>query len=224
MVLRRVEGVFDADGVTSMRSSEERRRSSQTELWRWCSSRWNQAWDSLFLEDQVVRRSSPCHNGGTCVNASGSAASPSCLCPSGFSGDFCDIGVDSCQPNPCLNGGNCTNHGLVFTCACPHGFTGFTCNDTTSLSPCAGRPCANEGACVGQPDGTFRCTCQKWFTGPTCSLHHRPKTRSKPAAAKPVDHRVFALTPQHYSLPAHAFHKLLRPPERDLLKITLKET
>ncbi|XP_013856125.1 beta-galactosidase-1-like protein 2, partial [Austrofundulus limnaeus] len=59
MVLRRVEGVFDADGVTSMRSSEERRRSSQTELWRWCSSRWNQAWDSLFLEDQVVRRSTP---------------------------------------------------------------------------------------------------------------------------------------------------------------------
>lgn len=35
---------------------------------------------------------------------------------------------------------------------------------------------------------------------------------------------MFALTPQHYSLPAHAFHKLLRPPERDLLKITLKET
>uniref|UniRef100_A0A3P8TSF4 Protein delta homolog 1 n=1 Tax=Amphiprion percula TaxID=161767 RepID=A0A3P8TSF4_AMPPE len=167
---------------------------------------------------------SPCQNGGTCTDADGSAAYSSCLCPPGFSGDFCEISVDSCQPNPCLNGGNCTNHGLAFTCVCPHGFTGFTCNDTTSLSPCAGRPCANEGTCVGQPDGTFRCICQKWFTGPTCSLQHRPKTRSKPVGARPADHRVFALTPQHYSLPAHAFHKLLRPPERDLLKITLKET
>uniref|UniRef100_A0A3Q4NBJ1 Protein delta homolog 1 n=1 Tax=Neolamprologus brichardi TaxID=32507 RepID=A0A3Q4NBJ1_NEOBR len=88
---------------------------------------------------------SPCQNGGTCMDAEGSAAFSSCLCPPGFSGDFCEIGIDSCQPNPCLNGGNCTNHGLTFTCVCPHGFTGFTCNDTTSLSPCAGRPCANEG-------------------------------------------------------------------------------
>ncbi|KAA8582110.1 hypothetical protein FQN60_008850 [Etheostoma spectabile] len=167
---------------------------------------------------------SPCQNGGTCLDADGSAGYSSCLCPPGFSGDFCEISVDSCQPNPCLNGGNCTNHGLAFTCVCPLGFTGFTCNDTTSLSPCASRPCANRGTCVGQPDGTFRCVCQKWFTGPTCSLQHRPKARSKLVGARPVDHRVFALTPQHYSLPAHTFHKLLRPPERDLLKITLKET
>ncbi|XP_044231956.1 protein delta homolog 1 isoform X1 [Thunnus albacares] len=167
---------------------------------------------------------SPCQNGGTCTDTDGSAADSSCLCPPGFSGDFCEISVDSCKPNPCLNGGNCTNHGLAFTCICPHGFTGFTCNDTASLSPCAGRPCATGGTCVGQPDGTFRCVCQKWFTGPTCSQQHRPKARSKPVGARPVEHRVFALSPQHYSLPAHAFHKLLRPPERDLLKITLKET
>ncbi|KAM7403188.1 hypothetical protein PAMA_003895 [Pampus argenteus] len=158
-------------------------------------------------------------NGGTCTDTDGSAADSSCLCPPGFSGDFCEINLDSCQPDPCLNGGNCTNHGLAFTCICPHGFTGFTCNDTTGLSPCAGRPCANGGTCIGRPDGTFRCVCQKWFTGPTCSLQHRPKARSRPA-----DHRVFALSSHHYSLPAHAFHKLLRPPERDLLKITLKET
>uniref|UniRef100_A0A3P8TNI1 Protein delta homolog 1 n=1 Tax=Amphiprion percula TaxID=161767 RepID=A0A3P8TNI1_AMPPE len=71
---------------------------------------------------------SPCQNGGTCTDADGSAAYSSCLCPPGFSGDFCEISVDSCQPNPCLNGGNCTNHGLAFTCVCPHGFTGPTCS------------------------------------------------------------------------------------------------
>lgn len=156
------------------------------------------------------------------MEASGSAASTSCSCPSGFSGDFCELGVDSCQPNPCLNGGNCTNHGLTFTCACPPGFTGLTCND--SVSSCAGRPCSSEGTCVRQRDGTFQCVCQKGFAGPTCSLRHRPKSRNKPLGARPVEHRVLALAPQHYSLPAHAFHKLLKPPERDLLKITLKET
>lgn len=178
----------------------------------------------MYSHCAALPSSSPCQNGGTCTDTDGSAADSSCLCPPGFSGDFCEISVDSCKPNPCLNGGNCTNHGLAFTCICPHGFTGFTCNDTASLSPCAGRPCATGGTCVGQPDGTFRCVCQKWFTGPTCSQQHRPKARSKPVGARPVEHRVFALSPQHYSLPAHAFHKLLRPPERDLLKITLKET
>ncbi|XP_026163272.1 protein delta homolog 1 isoform X1 [Mastacembelus armatus] len=190
-----------------------------------CICPYGHAGENCHLKRGVcLTNSSPCQNGGTCMDASGSAGYSSCLCTPGFSGDLCEISIDSCQPNPCLNGGNCTNHGLAFMCVCPHGFTGFTCNDTVSLSPCAGGPCTNGGTCVGQPDGTFRCICQKWFTGPTCSLQERPKARSKPVSAKPGDHRVFALTPQHYSLPAHAFHKLLRPPERDLLKITLKET
>ncbi|XP_056152466.1 protein delta homolog 1 [Lampris incognitus] len=166
---------------------------------------------------------SPCQNGGTCTDEDGLAAYSSCVCPPGFAGDFCEINADSCQPNPCFNGGNCTNHGLAFTCVCPNSFSGFTCNDTAPiLYPCNGEPCANGGMCVGHPNGAYHCVCQKGFTGPTCSLQHRLKTKSKPT--KPSDHRMLSLTPQHYSLPAHAFHKLLRPPERDLLKITLKET
>ncbi|XP_028293911.1 protein delta homolog 1 [Gouania willdenowi] len=175
--------------------------------------------DCQIKKTRCHSNGSPCQNGGTCVDSDDSAASISCLCPGGFSGDFCEISADSCQPNPCLNAGNCTDHGLAFTCVCPLGFTGFTCNDTSALTPCAGRPCANQAACVGQPEGTFRCVCQKGFSGPTCSVQHRPRSRPKA-----IDHRVLALAPQHYSLPAHAFHKLLRPPERDLLKITLKET
>lgn len=163
--------------------------------------------------------SSPCQNGGTCTDGNGSAAYSFCECPPGFAGDFCEISGDSCQPNPCLNGGNCSDHSLAFTCACPAGFSGPTCNDTTTHSPCSSGPCDNGGNCVSQLDGAFQCTCQKGFTGPTCSQQHRPK-----AKPKPPEHRGLSLAPQHYSLSAHAFHKLLRPPERDLLKITLKET
>ncbi|KAM9786947.1 protein delta homolog 1 isoform X1 [Syngnathus typhle] len=167
---------------------------------------------------------SPCQNGGTCTETGDSLeAHSSCLCPPGFSGNFCEITPDVCRSNPCLNGGNCTNHEATFTCSCPPGFVGLTCNDT-GFSPCAAAPCASGATCVSQPDGNFRCLCPKWFSGPLCSTQHRPKAKPKQPAAKPMDHKVFSLTPQHYSLPAHAFHKLLQPPERDLLKITLKET
>lgn len=140
---------------------------------------------------------SPCQNGGTCMDADGLSTSSSCRCPPGFSGDFCEraaiaaaaVIADSCRPNPCLNGGNCTSLGSA-----------------------------------------FHCTCHKPFAGADCSLkqqqqQQRPKARPRPPAATgSADNRPLALAPQHYSLPAHTFHKLLRPPERDLLKITLKET
>ncbi|XP_061700129.1 LOW QUALITY PROTEIN: protein delta homolog 1 [Syngnathoides biaculeatus] len=165
---------------------------------------------------------SPCQNGGTCTEAGdGSEVRASCSCPPGFSGNVCQIASDVCQSDPCLNGGNCTNRGATFTCSCLRGFSGMTCNDTV-VSPCGATPCANGAACVGRPDGTFRCVCPKRFSGQLCAIPHRPK--AKPKQAKPADRRVFALTPQHYSLPTHAFHKLLQAPERDLLKITLKET
>uniref|UniRef100_A0A672HF21 Delta like non-canonical Notch ligand 1 n=1 Tax=Salarias fasciatus TaxID=181472 RepID=A0A672HF21_SALFA len=156
---------------------------------------------------------SPCQNGGSCSDAAGA----SCLCPPGFSGPECEIGPDGCRPNPCLNGGSCGRGGAAFRCACPPGFGGLTCNDTAGRSACAGRPCGAGGACVDRLDGTFGCVCQKGFAGPTCApLQHGAR------GVRP-ERRAPAPGPQHYSLPAHAFHRLLRPAERDLLKVTLKE-
>ncbi|CAL8329663.1 unnamed protein product [Lota lota] len=173
---------------------------------------------------------SPCQNRGTCADGEGEAAYTSCVCPAGFTGDFCQINVESCAPNPCLNDGNCTNHGLAFACACPPGFSGFTCNHTAgqpppSPSPCMGGPCANGGTCLDLSDTTFRCACPRGFVGMLCSLQqqHRLKTARPKPAGSPSDHRVLSLTPQHYLLPAHVFHKLLRPPEPDLLRTGLKE-
>ena len=34
---------------------------------------------------------------------------------------------DECDPNPCQNGGTCTDGIDSFTCSCEEGFTGITC-------------------------------------------------------------------------------------------------
>ena len=31
-----------------------------------------------------------------------------CDCEAGWTGNICDINIDDCEPNPCLNGANCT--------------------------------------------------------------------------------------------------------------------
>ncbi|KAL7861760.1 hypothetical protein SRHO_G00132010 [Serrasalmus rhombeus] len=160
---------------------------------------------------------SPCQNGGTCMDNNGSDSHSSCLCPPGFIGDFCEIDVDKCEPNPCLNGGTCTDHGLAYTCLCPPAFSGPICN--TNLASCSEATCGKGGTCLNGTDGGTYCICPPGLTGPSCDLHThklKPKARPKPPG---LGH-----PPLHYSLPAHAFHKLLRPPERELLKITLKET
>lgn len=145
-----------------------------------------------------------------------------CVCPPGFTGGFCETKTAQCHPNPCANGGVCTDHGPVHTCSCPPGYSGLSCNISAHdhLSPCSSNPCLNGGSCLNGTDASFRCLCLPGFAGPQCTPH-RPKPRPKPK--HPESHHN-NLSPQHYSLPAHAFHKLLRPPERELLKITLKET
>ncbi|KAJ7989267.1 hypothetical protein DPEC_G00317710 [Dallia pectoralis] len=176
-----------------------------------------------------ITNGSPCRNGGTCEDARGLSPYPSCTCPLRFSGDFCEIDKDSCDPDPCVNGGMCVDHGATFTCSCPAGFSGLTCNhsDVAVISPCTGSPCGHGSTCVveNQTDSTrpYRCLCPPafTFTGRGCvpeQQPHKPNAKLKPA--KLLDRRP---NPQHYGTPDHSFHKLLRPPERELVKISLKE-
>ena len=44
----------------------------------------------------------------------------SCTCVAGYTGDDCTVNVDDpceCDPNPCENGGNCTELQLMATLA-----------------------------------------------------------------------------------------------------------
>ncbi|KAM8833676.1 protein delta homolog 1 [Synchiropus picturatus] len=182
-----------------------------------CVCRHGYRGDQCQLETEACGPdSAPCQNGGRCSNSS-------CWCPPGFLGDFCEVQTDHCSSQPCQNGATCSDGGVNFACVCPPGFGGSTCND--SVDSCAAGPCANGGTCTPGPHGSFRCVCPLQFSGPTCSRHGRPKSRPRLGGVRPSDRSAaLALPPQHYLVSAHSFHKLLRPLDREVLKVTLKET
>ena len=65
-------------------------------------------------------------------------------CPPGFTGSSCQTDVDECTPNPCQNGGMCTDGGNSFACQCPHGYIGMSCE--TIIDDCSPTGCENGGA------------------------------------------------------------------------------
>ena len=45
-----------------------------------------------------------------------------------FRMDVCVVEIDECSPNPCKNGGNCTDMVNGFSCSCFAGYTGEDCS------------------------------------------------------------------------------------------------
>jgi len=62
-----------------------------------------------------------CQNGGVCNNIDAI-----CICPPGFTGQFCEIDIDECESNPCVNG-DCENEINAYVCHCSPGWTGVNC-------------------------------------------------------------------------------------------------
>jgi len=54
-------------------------------------------------QQQQQGRQQACHNGGVCV-ADQQYQAGRCLCPSGFTGHFCELDIDDCASQPCVNG------------------------------------------------------------------------------------------------------------------------
>lgn len=118
--------------------------------------------------------SSPCRNGGTCLDGVNSFQ---CLCREGWEGPLCSINKNECESNPCRNNGTCIDAIADFTCECKHGWKGKTCN--LRHSHCDLNTCQNEGTCRDLGE-TFICNCKDGWEGQSCHIPTNPSCRSNP--------------------------------------------
>ena len=87
-----------------------------------------------------------------------------------FEGDNCETNIDDCDPDPCLNSGQCIDLTNDYKCTCNPGFTGKNCESCTDgrLS-CQSE--SNEINCVLHDDycknNTIKCTNSLNFVCPT---------------------------------------------------------
>ncbi|XP_067680460.1 protein jagged-1-like [Haliotis asinina] len=106
--------------------------------------------------------SSPCVNGGKCVEIHTGFV---CNCPPGWTGTKCDINVNECESNPCLHNGTCVDQDNSYDCECPEGWQGPHCQ--LDADECSGSPCVNAYACHNLVGG-YTCDCQPGWTGKRC--------------------------------------------------------
>ena len=111
--------------------------------------------------------SSPCQNGGTCIDG---LQDYTCQCPMGTSGKDCNVNMNECESEPCQNGATCTNGFGGPVCDCPPGYYGDLCQYSYFLvsKHCDSNPCQNGGSC-SQGRDNFNCRCPVGFSGQTCT-------------------------------------------------------
>ena len=102
-----------------------------------------------------------CTNGGTPLSDCSA-----CQCVPGYNGTFCDININECSPDPCLNDGTCSDGIDSYNCSCITGFTGTDCE--TNIDECSSNPCQNGGSCTDLIND-YNCTCDPVFSGRNCS-------------------------------------------------------
>ncbi|XP_051950332.1 cadherin EGF LAG seven-pass G-type receptor 3 [Xyrauchen texanus] len=146
----------------------------------------------LPFDDNVCLRE-PCQNYMKCISVlrfNSSApfiASPStlfrpihpitglrCRCPVGFTGDYCEIEINLCYSNPCMNGGVCARREGGYTCICREDYMGERCEFDRRAGKCVAGVCRNGGTCRELSGGGFRCECPAGgYERPYCSVTTR---------------------------------------------------
>ena len=64
-----------------------------------------------------------------------------CECACGYTSTRCEIEINDCQPNPCVNGGTCVKPTKCgFQCICPQPYNGSTCSEVESNTPTSTTP------------------------------------------------------------------------------------
>lgn len=91
-----------------------------------------------------------------------------CQCRAGFTGEHCEVNINDCESNPCLNGGTCNDAVNSFRCQCLPGFVGEFCQ--VNVDDCLMKPCANGGTCIDSVND-YQCRCPPGYTGKDCSIN-----------------------------------------------------
>lgn len=68
-----------------------------------------------------------------------------------FSGWNCELEINECQSEQCLNGATCQDYLNGFSCTCVPGFQGDFCE--INVDECRSQPCQNGGQCVDGING-----------------------------------------------------------------------
>ncbi|XP_048393985.1 protein delta homolog 1 isoform X2 [Stegostoma tigrinum] len=161
-----------------------------------------------------------CQNGGSCFDDNRFTLKTYCLCLPGFTGDFCEISIDNCHPNPCANNGNCTDLFSGFSCVCPSGFTGKSCD--YSVTSCRSHPCQNGGTCHDHFGGGFYCACLPEYEGETC------QEQTFESVNRDTKHNVSKHAGTHWIKRGkphqRPLHKSTYQQRNGMLTITVKET
>nr|XP_061843466.1 protein jagged-2-like isoform X1 [Nerophis lumbriciformis]XP_061843467.1 protein jagged-2-like isoform X1 [Nerophis lumbriciformis] len=118
--------------------------------------------------------SSPCHNGGTCIDGVNSFR---CFCPAGWEGNLCHVDVNECSKKPCENEGVCVDLLDDFYCDCVDNWKGKRCNSRESQ--CDSSTCLNGGTCYDHGDA-FLCRCPPGWHGNTCNTVRNSSCESSP--------------------------------------------
>ncbi|XP_065067468.1 fibropellin-3-like isoform X2 [Rhopilema esculentum] len=106
--------------------------------------------------------SSPCQNGGTCVDG---VNGYTCKCVEGYGDPLCKTDINECASSPCQNGGTCVDGVNGYTCKCVEGYGDPLCK--TDINECASSPCQNGGTCVDGVNG-YTCKCVEGYGDPLC--------------------------------------------------------
>lgn len=104
------------------------------------------------------------------------------------------------SPDPCHNGGSCSDGVGTFFCECLAGFRGPKCEE--DINECASNPCKNGANCTDCVN-SYTCTCPSGFSGihcenntPDCTERYSPARllpRAQPLSGLEQGAEVLAL-------------------------------